>query len=460
MSVVDDLRALRARELQEGREKTEPDLQRFIAALPADANVLMAAAQDLCLQHRFALSVELGERAVKLAASPQLRFSLAQIYYLTRRPADAVAVLTQLIAEHGERFELLTELGIAHVAQGNTDAARDALDRAIAANPRWAPALHERVLLERVRDAGLADKLEALAADAGKLAPEYLVQLHYARGKAFDDLGEHSRAFAAYADGAAAFRKLAPFAESNEVRRHDEALRQFAGRRVERNAGDQAFLFVVGMPRTGTTLLEQILLGDPCVTSVGETRALADAVLGRGDTAREYKLRLSDYGAEGAPIVLDKTTINYLWAPQAVEALGGRIVHCRRDVVDTCWSLYTTWFGAGTAWSYDFGEIVRAFGRYRRAMDAWREVLGDALVEVSYEDLTAAPEATSKELFARAGLNWSADALAFAERPRTVITPSMAQVRKPVSASSVKRVAPYLPMLAPLLDALRKEGVF
>ncbi len=455
---MDDLRALRARGLQEGRAKTEPALQRFLASLPADANTLMAAAQELCLQHRFPVCTELAERAVKLAPTPQLRFCLAQIYYLARRPADAVGILRQLIAEHGERFELLTELGIAHVAQGDTDAARDALDRAIAANSRWTPALHERVTLERVRDGALAEKLEALAGDVSKSTPEHVVQLHYARGKAWDDLREHARAFAAYADGAAAFRKLAPFAESNETRWHEAALRLFAGRRVTPKVGGQKFLFIVGMPRTGTTLLEQILLGDPRVVSVGETRALADAV-NSGDVAREYVLRLADYCAESAAIVLDKTTTNYLWAPLAAEALGGRIVHCKRDVVDTCWSLYTTWFGAGTAWSYDFGEIARAFGRHKRVMEAWRDVLGDALVEVSYEELTAAPEETSKALFAQTGLQWSADALAFAERPRTVITPSMAQVRKPVSASSVRRVAPYLPMLEPLLGALRKEGV-
>lgn len=459
MSVVDDLRALRARELQEGREKTEPALQRFLASLPADANTLMAAAQEMCLQHRFPLSIELGERAVKLTPASQLRFTLAQIYYLARCPADAVAVLTQLIAEHGERFELLTELGIAHVAQGDTDAARDALDRAIAANQRWAPALHERVLLERVRDTQLVDQLEALASDAGKLAPEHVVQLHYARGKAWDDLGEHQRAFTAYAAGAVAFRAHTRFDESVEVRQHEEASRRFAGRAMARGEGDPGFLFIVGMPRTGTTMLEQIMLGDPRVVSVGETTALADAARGSGDTAREYALRLADYSAENAAIVLDKTTTNYLWAPQAVEALGARVVHCKRDVVDTCWSLYTTWFGAGTAWSYDFAEIARAYGRYARLMRHWRDVLGDAMVEVEYERLTAAPEETSKALFAQTGLDWRPEALEFAARPRTVITPSMAQVRKAVSAGSVKRVAPYLSMLEPLLDALRKEGL-
>jgi hypothetical protein len=382
-------------------------------------------------------------------------------------------------------------LGVAHVAQGDTDAARVAFERALAATPNSAAAMHELALLARVRPGDpLLGKLQALTKDAARLPPLDRARMHYALGKAYDDLGEPKRALDAFADGAGVFHRHRDledtsrhkFDEDDGVRAHDVAVRLFTGRALKPGKRESGYIFIVGMPRTGTTMTEQILLGDARVGSVGETYAFPESAwpwLAGLDplqadaaaldalfqperleaAARNYELRVQDYDAGAAAIVLDKTPPNYVWAPLAVAALGGRIVHCSRNALDTCWSLYTTWFGAATSWSYDFAAIARTYGRYHRLMGSWREALGEAMIDAPYEVMVAHPPEMSAKLYAHCGLAWRPEVLDFAASGRTVITPSRAQVRKAVSASSVRRVAPYLPYIEPLLEALSREGV-
>ncbi len=168
---------------------------------------------------------------------------------------------------------------------------------------------------------------------------------------------------------------------------------------------------------------------------------------------------MSDYGLGRAAIIVDKTPTNAPYAPLAAEALGAKIVHCKRDPLDTCWSLYTTWFGEGTAWSYDFESIARAYARYERIVRLWGDKIGDAVLDIQYETMVKEPHAVSAALFQHCGLIWRPEVVEFHVRPQTVVTPSMAQVRKPVNTHSVRRLAPYLDLLEPLITALRREDV-
>jgi len=482
-----DIRALRRRELRFGRNAVQPHFEALWRAIPQDQGMLLVAAQELSLQQRHLAAVNLAESAaLRAPLTPQQDFVLAQIYFHARRPAQAMAAFARVRAVLGDDPAVLLPLGIASVAHGDRDAAREAFQRALAVSPQSIPAAHELVLLEKVTaDSPVLAMLERLTKDIDRMPAIDQARLHYALGKAYDDLNEPQRAAIAFAAGAVSLRRHAANAmaieERDSERAHALAQRLFANRRLAKPlAGNH--IFVVGMPRTGTTMTEQILLGDAKTASVGETAALAESIgpwVGDLDVAsaspadvaslfvserlavqaENYRARLRDYDAGAAEVIIDKTPQNYLWAPLASAALGARIVHCQRNALDTCWSLYTTWFGAATVWSYDFAAIARAYGRYVRIMQTIEDCVGDAMCRLQYEDMVHDPKKISAALYKHCRLAWRPEVTDFASSRNAVITPSRAQVRKSVSTSSVNRVSPYLPHIAGLLDALRAEGV-
>ena len=322
--------------------------------------------------------------------------------------------------------------------------------------------------------------LEALLAGVDAMKPERRISLHYALGKSYDDLKVWDKAFPHYMEGARLKRARIDFnadEDAARTRRIEDTVTADFIRRLH-GAGDPSELpiFVLGMPRSGTTLTEQIIASHPEVHGAGELRDLmvtlhhAPGALQDGpypervagiDQATltawggEYVRRLQAR-APGARRITDKMPANYfalgmipLMLPRA------RIIHVRRNAADTCVSCFTRLFNRHQESTYELTELGRHYANYARLMEHWRRALPPgSFLEVQYEDIVADMEGQARRLIDWCGLDWHDDCLAFHKNQRSIRTASVAQVRQPIYGSSVERWRHYEAYLQPLLAAL------
>ena len=304
------------------------------------------------------------------------------------------------------------------------------------------------------------------------------VGLLFALGKLNDELGDFDQAFDCYRRANAL--KAAAFELDAVLDRHQRIAATFTRERVATLARasnrSEVPVFVVGMPRSGTTLVEQIIASHPRAFGAGELTdlneiamllgpllgaegrypeavAAADAA-GLDRIAGRHLDRLAALSG-GAERVVDKLPSNYqrlglvaMLFPRA------RVVHCRRNALDTCLSCYFQNFLNGNEYSYDLATLGAAWRAYDRLMAHWREVLDLEILDVQYEELVADQEAKSRELIGFLGLDWDPQCLAFHENRRVVKTASYDQVRRPIYDRSVDRWRHYERHLGPLKDAL------
>ena len=410
------------------------------------------------------------------------------------RPRDALDALKRALVLSPNDPEVLTELGIAHVDAGEFEAARGCYRRVIAARPDDGRAWLNYAKTRRFDAATDGTEIEEAERAAARLdaAPEPGVEcgdLHFALGKMHDDLGDYDRAFEHFRRGNEILRRHTPHDPGAAERlaaemeaRYDASW--FEGVRGEGEPSPRP-VFIVGMPRSGTTLVEQILASHPAVHGAGELIRLpniARRLLGRGgggDRAR------GDHGAEARPPakadleaaardyleyigaragaalrVTDKLPENYHHLGLIASILpNARIVHVRRDPMDVCVSNYVVRFGQGHAWSFGFESLPAEYHAYERLMRHWRAVLPSPMHEISYERLTESLEAESRRLVGFCGLDWDPGCLEFHRTERAVHTASGWQVRQPVYRRSVGRWRNYERHLEPLHTALESRGI-
>lgn len=321
------------------------------------------------------------------------------------------------------------------------------------------------------------DLIERLVA-AGKVHVGLRRALHYAAGELYDRLESHDKAFAHFrqANELSAYRF--------DFHRHTawiEGLMRAYGKedmkRFPRAAhGSQRPIFIVGMPRSGTSLVEQILASHPAVFGAGELNDLnmiAMEMPGRISSRQPYPTCLNELTPErvntiaGAYLdrlenldstalrVTDKMPNNYLHLglinllfPEA------HVIHCRRDPRDTCLSIYFQSFSAAHPYAVDLASVGHYYREYRRLMDHWKDALELPMFDVSYEALVQDPEKLSRELVAFCGLEWHPRCLEFYKSARTVSTASYEQVRQPIYTRSLGRWRHYESHLGPLLQVL------
>ena len=362
-------------------------------------------------------------------------------------------------------------LGMAMLEAGDLEDAERALDRAVALAPGETG--YWRILgqIRRFADGGpeLA-ALAALAADPAALDEERRVDLHYALGKALGDLGRREAALDHLVAGGRLVRRRVAYDEAATLEemaaiQASFPAERFAARRASPAAGPVP-VFVFGMPRSGTTLVEQILAAHPAVAAAGERTELHRAATAAGFPAApddtlaarlvaDHAARLGAL-APRAACVVDKTPAHFRLA--GLIALGSpqaRMVHTLRDPLDTCLSCFSVRFAAGQEFTYDLGELGRYYRAYARLMDHWRRVLpAGALLEIRYEDLVADLEGQTRRILAHCGLDWHPACLEFHHVRRPVRTASAAQVRQPLYRDAVGRAASWGALLDPLVAAL------
>ena len=304
--------------------------------------------------------------------------------------------------------------------------------------------------------------------------------------KAFADIGDRERSFKSLLEGAALKRKQVVYDEAAALdvleRTRDVFTPEFL--REHEGAGEPSPLpiFILGMPRSGTTLVEQILASHPRVFGAGEIGDFAEALREVGSAAapgRQFPEAVSlmsgdhlrrlgaDYvariraAAPTAARIANKEVSNFRYVGLIHLALpNARVIHVRRDPTDTCFSCFTKLFvGNGLPYSYDLGELGRYYRAYEALMAYWRAVLPQgAMLETQYEEVVADVEGQARRLVSYCGLEWDARCLDFHRTERHVRTASLAQVRQPIYKGSVGRWRAYEAFLDPLRAELEPEA--
>jgi tetratricopeptide (TPR) repeat protein len=379
-------------------------------------------------------------------------------------------------------------LANALVFLGETEAAERELQQVLALAPDNAQAHWLLSGVRKARDRSHVETLVRLAARPGQ-SPHTLAFLFYALGKELEDLEEWDRAFAAFARGARYRRRTVEYDEAAEAAMFDALERWFtpAWLNDERAASAAEFaaepqpIFVVGQPRTGTTLVERIISAHSQVHSAGELQQLGLSVRRlvsyQGQSRFSAELVEQAAGLDGAalgrayldatrrlrrdaPRFVDKLPSNYLYLPLILKALpNARVVHLVRDPMDACFASFKQLFADAYPHSYDQQEMARHFARYHRLMAVWRERFPGRFLDVRYEQVTGDLERTVRALLDHLELPWEDACLEFHRQEGAVATASAVQVREPAHTRSVGRWRRYARQLEPMRAALLEAGI-
>jgi Flp pilus assembly protein TadD len=373
-------------------------------------------------------------------------------------------------------------LGLILKEQGRITESCRALEQAIQLSPQEA-SYYDNLVAIRPFAAGdpYFAALETMAANTASLSPANRMHLHFALAKAYEHIGRPEHAFRQLLAGNALKRSQIAYDEAATLAQMDRTRELFTRDFIRGREGcgerSPVPLFIVGMPRSGTTLIEQILASHPDICGAGElslfeqTIDSARDVLPQSPAFPEMASRLSPEDirslgvrylekltqrAPGAARITDKMPANFLYAGMIHLALPDAvIIHATRDPVDTCVSCFSVHFTKGQTHTYDLAELGRYYRHYRALMAHWHRVLPPGrILEVRYEELVGDLDAVARRIVAHCGLAWDARCLDFHRTERVVRTASATQVRQPIYKTSVGRGRSHESFLRPLFAEL------
>jgi tetratricopeptide (TPR) repeat protein len=484
--VPDDADALRhLGDLLQAIHHQEEAIDRYRQALairPNDAALCSRLATTLQASGRPTEVIALCQQALALNPhAAEAHGALGRALTELNRNEEAIAHFKASLAVAPDHAETHNNLGVALQLLGLAEEAATAYQTAI----RLAPtSVMTHFNLASVKSFGVGDPrldaLEALAKDADTLGEDDRVALEFALAKAFSDLDERSRSFHHLREGNARKRRQIVYDEPAIMKFFQRIATTFTPALMrEKGRGEPSGLpvFVVGMPRSGTTLIEQILASHSEVFGAGEREDLNQAVLMHfglrkaaasfpeclstvtPETLRQFAAHYLEGIKESTPRaqrVVDKMPLNFLFVGLIHLALpNARIIHACRDPVDTCFSCFSLLFAGNQPFAYDLGELGRYYRAYEMLMAHWRTVLPQGvMIDVNYEDVVADLETQARRMVAHCDLDWQPQCLDFYKTQRGVRTASSTQVRQPIYRHALGRSRHYQEFLEPLLQAL------
>ena len=481
-------------------------------------------------QERYPEAISLLLRSLQLSPGyVESLIGLARAHFEQEQHELALNILQEVLKTHEKRADAHSLMGSIYTEQGKADLAEASFQRVLAIDPKNTAAMTGigNIKMERGDFVGAkADFMSAIALDANNIeARFYLTQvekvakgdtnivaleniltsqnylsadkkisLHYALGKAYDDLKLVDEAFPHFLEGARLKRSKITFDRTTDAQLVDGIIDAVSGDVVQKLQGaggdlSDAPIFILGMPRSGTTLVEQIISSHPDVFGAGELDyliqilqqvhaksgeeggseiPLVKTIFPQNLTRLTPEL-LTEYGhqyieqvkalAPDTKRITDKMPANYLLMGLIPLILpNAKIIHVKRDPIDTCLSCFTRLFNRHQNATYELEELGLHYQNYLKIMEHWRKVMpADQFIEVQYEDLVKNTESEAKRLIQYCGLKWDKRCLDFYKNERSVRTASVTQVRQPVYQSSVKRWKSYEKYLGPLLNILRTE---
>ena len=425
------------------------------------------------------------ERIVQqFPSSAQALIGLASCLNKAGRNEEALAVADKLLTmDRKHHAEALQIKGRVLEVLGRLDDACAAFDAAIVVLPDEVGLMHARASVKKIKaDDPFFAHVKQFEKRADEVRGAKRIQLHFALGKAYQDTGDIAAAAANYAQGASMQLLTSDYDERDDVAlfkiMSEKVNQQFLERVKGQGHPTDQPIFVLGMPRSGTTLVEQILASHPQVRAAGEMPFISEVLdgvdfpggwrlghptgggMGNGVSLRErgeaYLKRVEAHaGVAGHRHFTDKLPENY-YNLGLITAMfpNARIIHCRRDPIDNSISCYNTLFATKHYWTYDFASLGRTYRRYWDLMAHWRAVLPGRFLELRYEEGVDDIERQARKLLEWCGLPWDDKVLRFYETNRPVHTASVTQVRQPIYSSSVGKWKKWEPYIQPLLGEI------
>lgn len=462
------------------------ELGEALKLAPKDVRALVLTARAQMRRLNFTSA----ERACRLALAQDPDHAealtvLGSILHELDRYDEAVAVLAKADEIAPRNPETMSFYGVALKSVGRLDDARDKIIKGVELNPNMIAAYANlNDLVDYSKEKELYERLQtAMSSDLAR-HPEVMLPLHYAYAKALDDNGEHEKALEHYIAGGKLKRTMLNYDEKETLKFFDDIKAQFPAsifenRPYEGNRTDR-FLFIIGMPRSGSTLVEQILASNDAVHGAGEVKYFNNALARLRDRLpslsrypemvkelkpAHYKMVGDAYeeamfrNAGDARIVTDKLLTNYFYVGLLHLIFpNAKFINTRRDPIDSSLSAFTKLFKDDMPHSYDMGELGRYYRQYDALMKHWEAVLPPGVLKVvEYENVVADTEQEARGIIEFLGLDWDDKMLEFYKSSRPVKTASVAQVRKPIYKTAVKRWKKYGKGLQPLIDAIEKE---
>tara|TARA_B110000971_G_scaffold51172_1_gene51665 strand:- start:48 stop:1583 length:1536 start_codon:yes stop_codon:yes gene_type:complete len=300
---------------------------------------------------------------------------------------------------------------------------------------------------------------------------EGVKRLNFALGKAYEDIGDFKRSFKFYETGNKLYKKKINFNINNELKNFDQMKKAFEAQKIEKlNDHGQKIIFILGMPRSGTTLTEQILSSHKNVYGAGELNFLREAIeqeltdekgkfnLNNSnlEKARNHYLKKIEIFGNKTEYLIDKAPLNFKWIGFiSLVFPNSKIIHCKRSAMDICWSNYKNTFASKSMnYTYDFNDLAVFYKAYEELMKFWKSDIKNNIFDLVYEDLINNKVTQTKELLKFCGLEWDENCLDFHKNKKSVSTASLAQVRQPLYSSSVHKWKNYSDELSELKGLL------
>ncbi len=457
-------------------------IDRAVAMQPGDPGLRLQHGQYLIGLGRRREALVVAER---ISDEPLERAdwsdALGTLWTLCDEPARALPFLERAVAQAPNDSRYLYNLAAVQRMIGEIAAAEATLNQVIAAQPANAYAYYTRADLrtQTSDDNHIAQMIGAFDAHVQHLGDR--IMMCFAIAKELDDVGRYTLSFDYLRRGNDQQRRLFTYDVADDTATIDRIIALHGPAVINAACGHDTSecIFVMGLPRTGTTLVEQILASHSAIHGAGELHAFPLAVV---DAARQLagravaKLELAEWALRidpqqlgrayiqatrpqtgRTPYFVDKPPGNYLYAGLIRRALPrARLIVVARDPVDSCFAMYRTLFTSAYPFSYTLAELATYYAAWHRLIRHWRAVLGDTLLIVRYEDLVNNLEPTVRQLIAHCGLEWEDACLSFHRHSRTVATASAVQVRRPIYGSSVGKWKNYREQLAPLVAMLQQ----
>lgn len=455
---------------------------------PKNPDVVMRHCLALMLTGGYSEAIKYIDKIASSSSKHHDRVSqIGELYTQAKKFVQAHRCYQQAVKLQPENSKMLYNLASSHIAMGNFAQAGTLFNQVIAIDPSDFDAYQNRSTLRtQTQKDNHTEELESVL----EQFPHGEIALCHALAKEYEDLKDYRKSFAYLKRGANARKKRLTYSVKTDLDTFALIKKTFNSslvsdlRKIQPNTSSTSShqkplpIFVLGLPRSGTTLVERILSSHADIMSLGEINDFALSLInsiGGGYSkkqliqqsakmnlimlAQRYRSALTSYG-QNTIFTIDKTPLNFLYLGLIRLALPeAKIIHVRRDAMDSCFAMYKTLFRMAYPFSYDLTELAEYYLAYNDLMSHWQAVFPGEFLDVDYENLVNNPEPVSRDMIEFCDLPWQAQCLQHHLNPSPSATASAAQVRVPIYTSSVERWKCYKQELGALRTILESGGI-